>query len=191
MIGYFISGIIFLAGLIYFIYPRYEMYFKIRPKLVVEIEPTTGITKTQDFIGYSTKNKPISDGPDEMWYLYKFEWRFVLIVRNNSEVNAYEVKLLQHQSKPQIEFDNDINMQKALKSHEEIKLPFRVHKYVEFQGKDREENFRKVPDILTDLMIVFQYKNPKGNTFQSRYYFNTDKTQYEKIPKKELENYWH
>jgi len=190
MIGYLISGVMLLVGLAYFLYPRYESRFKERPKLVVEIEPNSGITKTQDFIGYSSKNKPISDGPDEMWYVYKFEWRFELIVRNNSEINAYEVKLLQHQTKPQIQFNGEINMQKALKAHEEIKLPFRVHKYVECQGKDREEHFRKTPEFLKDLMIVFDYKNPKEMSFRSRYYFNTDKTDFNKIPKEELKKYW-
>lgn len=191
MIGYLISGIIILAGLIYFLYPRYEKNFKERPKLVVEIEPNSGITKTQNFIGYSSKNKPISDDRDEMWYIYEFEWRFELILRNNSEINAYEVKLLQHQTKPQIQFNGKINMQKALKAHGEIILPFRVHKYVECQGKDREEHFRKTPEFLKNLMIVFVYKNPKGTNFQSRYHFNTDKTEFNKIPKDELKKYWH
>jgi len=50
-----------------------------------------------------------------MWYHYKFEWRFDLILRNNSEINAYEVKLKQNKSKPQIQFRGEINLQKAPK----------------------------------------------------------------------------
>jgi len=57
IIGYLISGGILIGGIIYFIYPRYESYFKVRPKLVVELEPNTGITKTQDMLGYSKKKQ--------------------------------------------------------------------------------------------------------------------------------------
>jgi hypothetical protein len=85
----------FAFAFLYFIYPRYESKFKIRPKIVVETESGKGIRKIQTFIGYSTKNAGIITDPDSRWVIYEFEWRFELVIRNNSEINAYELELLQ------------------------------------------------------------------------------------------------
>lgn len=191
MIGYILTIIAIVVGAFYFLYPRYEQLHLHRPKLLVDLAPGKGFTKSCWVEGLSAKNPPtIIAGSQDTWYIYKLSWEFDLVVRNNSEFNAYEVKLLQHKNKPQIKFRNKINFNKALGSQEEIVLPFTIHKYVECQVKDRGNHYKDKPDLLKDLMIVFDYKNPKGKTFQSRYFFNTDKTDYRKIPKAELKEYW-
>jgi len=179
-------------GLIYFLYPRIEeKYFK-RPKLILEIKPNEGITSSQTNLGATTKNR--TDGvpvfPNEIWYLYEFEWRFNLILRNNSEVNAYDIKLLQNKNQPTMDFKEQINFDKALLAHQEITLPFRANTVVEIQGKDREEHFSNTPKAFQDLMISFEYKNPNDRIFHSRYYFNTNKISFDRISKVLLNEYW-
>lgn len=191
-VGYILTGIIIIAGAIYFLYPRYEQFYRFRPNLVVELEPNKGITKNQTYMGPTTKNEgPIIEAGDpNTWFLYKFEWHFDLVVRNNSEYNAYNTRLLQHNTRPQIQFRGKINFQKALRSQEEIVLPFTIHSYEECQAKDREKIFASDPEFLNDLMIVFDYSNPKGRHFQSRYYFNTNRTDFKRIPRSELNKHW-
>ncbi|MEX0287717.1 MAG: hypothetical protein AB3N14_01265 [Flavobacteriaceae bacterium] len=187
-----ISSLILLAAIISQVLPRLERYYKHRPKLIVELQKSNGITSTQTPMGLSSKNKGpvIQVGNPEIWRIYKFEWNFNLIVRNNSEHNAYEVQLLQHNTRPQIRFRENISLNKALREQEEITLPFSIHKITECQDKDRERIFSSKPEFFDDLMIVFNYKNPSGRSFQSRYYFNDDKTTYDRIPLKELTQYW-
>lgn len=187
----YIPIIAIVLGAAYFVYPRVENYFIIRPKLIIEIESNKGITSRQKFLGYSNKNPPISEGPDEMWYIYEFDWLFNLIVRNNSEINAYEIKLLQRNIAPKIEFDRDINFNKALKSHEEIELPFKISTRIECQGKDRENFFGSKPDVFKDLIILLEYKNPKGRNFYSSYKFNINKTDLKRIQSYQVKYYWH
>lgn len=179
------------CGLIYFLYPRIENYFVTRPKLIIEIEENQGITSRQNLLRYSSKNPPISEGPDEMWYVYEFEWLFNLIVRNNSEINAYEIKLMQKNGAPNVVFQREINFQKALKSHEEIELPFKISTIVECQGKDRENIFGSQPDVFKNLMVLLEYKNPKGRNFHSAYSFNTNKTDLKRRQSYELQYNWH
>jgi hypothetical protein len=187
-----VSILIFLAAIVSQILPRYEQYYKHRPNLVVELSSSKGIHSIQTPVGLSAKNKKpvIQAGDPNIWRVYEMEWNFDLVLRNNSEYNAYNVKLLQHKSRPQIQFRENINFNKALRSQEEIILPFTIHKIVECQDKDRERIFNGRPDFFDDLMIVFDYKNPKGKKFQSRYYFNDDNTTYERIPTKELKEFW-
>lgn len=176
---------------VYFIYPRYEAKFRIRPRIVVETEPNKGITKMQSFIGYSSKNGSDRSDIDERWFIYEFEWKFDLIVRNNSEINAYELQLLQRKDSPNIEFQGKINIQKALKAQEEIVLPFKISKIVECQGKDRESYFNNYPDIFEKISIILQYKNPKGQLFQSVYFFKRNYTSFESVNKNIIKYYWH
>lgn len=188
------SDIIAVIGIIVtifmFSYNVWSTYYKHKPKLVVEIEKAKGITKTQNYMGLSSKNHGTPDVPDEMWYNYRFDWNFELIVRNNSEFNAYKVRLLQHKDKPKIKFNGKINMQKSLIAHDEINLPFQIHEYVECQGKNRKHYFEKDPDFFNNLSIVFEYQNSKGIKSQSRYYFNTDITEFKKIKSSDLKKNW-
>ena len=180
-----------ILGFLYFIYPRIETIFKKRPKLIVEIEPREGITSTQRLIGYSNKNPKISEGPDEMWYNYEFEWLFNLVVRNNSEINAYDIKLLQKNDAPRIEFRKTINFQKAMKAHEEIELPFKIYKIIECQGKDRERLFENQADIFKTLFILLEYKNPAKREFYSTFSFDDKKTTFKRIQSYVVKHYWH
>src|SRR5690606_31827627 len=103
-IGIIVSIISLFLGISYFIFPRFYDRFYKRPKLTMEIEPAQGITAFQKFIAYSSENDPDLpvNRPDAI-ATYHFEWNFNIIVRNNSEVNAYNVKLLQHRNHPKLQ----------------------------------------------------------------------------------------
>ena len=45
-----------VLGITYFVGPKVYNYFYKRPKLIVEIEPNKGITSSQTFLSFSTKN---------------------------------------------------------------------------------------------------------------------------------------
>ena len=177
----YIPIIALIFGIVYFLYPRIENYYK-RPLLVVEIEPKDGITKTQSPLGLSSKNlNKETNNPDELLYVYEFEWRFNSIVRNNSENNAYDIKILQKNDMPKIGFQEKINFQKALKAHDELNLPVKIVSIVEVLGKDREEIFENDPKIFKDLSISLEYKNDKKNIFFSTFNFNDKSNNYKKI----------
>ena len=186
-----ITIIALFLGLIYFVVPRvYKYYFK-RPKLVVEIAPNKGITKSQIFIGHSSKNPVgVPVNTPEGITIYKFEWKFNLTIRNNSEVNAFNIKMCQRENSNYLTFKKTINPNKALKSHEEETVPFTFSKIVETKHKDRESHFPKKPTEFKDLMLLLEYKNEYGLKFYSRYYFNTDKTEYKKTSKMELTHWY-
>jgi hypothetical protein len=186
----FVPILAIILAFIYFIYPRLENYFRKRPKLIVEIEPNKGITSQQNLKGYSDKNPPISEDPDEMWYIYEFEWLFNLIIRNNSEITAYDIKMLQKNDAPKIEFQKTINFQKAMKAHEEIELPFKISTIIECQGKEREFLFDNQAGIFKTLKILLEYKNPQNREFYSTFSFKEKKTNLNRIQSYE-KNYWH
>jgi hypothetical protein len=191
MDGKLIIGIVALIlGLIYFVVPRiYRYYFK-RPKLVVEVEPNKGITSSQRFIRYSPKNPVgVPVNTPEGISIYEFEWKFDLTVRNNSEVNVFNIKMCQRKNSDYLTFKKNINPNKALKAHEEETIPFTFSKVVETKHKDRESHFPRRPTEFKDLMLLLEYENEYVVKFYSRYYFNTDKTDYKKTPKTELK-YW-
>jgi len=189
----YISVGILIIGFIALMYPRIEKIYLQRPYLVAEIKPNVGITKTQTPIGLSSKNNPgpIDSGDEKVWRIYEFEWRFDLVIRNNSEVNAYHIVPLQHTNKTKVQFEKIINSNKALLAQKEVVLPFRITNIVECQEKDRKSHFGNMPKTLADFMIVFEYQNPLTTKFYSRYYLNTNKTTFQRIKRKELNKYWH
>lgn len=187
----FIPIFAIILAFLYFIYPRLENYFKKRPKLIVEVEPNQGITSKQNFLGYSSKNPPISEGPDEMWYIYEFEWLFNLIIRNNSEINAYDIKLFQKNNAPKIEFQKNINIQKAMKAHEEIELPFKISTTIECQGKEREKFFENQAGIFKTLTVMLEYKNPQNREFYTTFSFNEKRNDFKRLQSYEVKHYWH
>lgn len=187
----YIAAASIILGILYFAYPRLENYYKLRPNLIIEIEPNMGITRSQTPLKISSKNTPGPTDIGDIWRVYKFEWNFDLTVRNNSEINAYSIKLLQHKNQQHIEFREKINFNKALRSQEEIILPFKVTTIKDVQGKDLDKVFKNRPESFDDLMILFEYKNPKDRKFYSRYYFNTDSVSFERMKESELQKYWH
>ncbi|WP_339725528.1 hypothetical protein [Maribacter stanieri] len=188
--GAIIAIVALILGLAYFALPKIYRYFYKRPRLVVEIEPNKGLTSSQRFIRYSSKNPVgIPVNTPEGISIYEFEWKFDLTVRNNSEVNAFNIKMCQRKKSNYLNFKKNINPNKALKAHEEETIPFIFSKVVETKHKDRESHFPKRPSEFKDLMLLLEYENEFGRKFYSRYYFNTDKTEYKKTPKTELK-YW-
>lgn len=178
---------LFLAFL-YFILPRFERYFIERPNLVVELDDITSIQKDKK---YSSKNSTPAPIPDEIWYIYDFEWYFNLIVRNNSEINAYDIKLFQKNGDYPIELQEHINMQKALKAHEEITLPFKISAKRECLGSERENIFANQGNIFKTLSIILEYKNPKGTKFYTTFLFDDKTNDYKRITSYELKHRWH
>ncbi|QCX37335.1 hypothetical protein FF125_02360 [Aureibaculum algae] len=179
-----------ILGLLYFALPKIYNYYLKRPKLVVDIEPNKGITSSQKFIRHSSKNPVgVPVNTPEGISIYEFEWKFDLTIRNNSEVNAFNIKMCQRKNSDYLNFKKNINPNKALKAHEEETIPFIFSKVVETKHKDRESHFTKRPSEFKDLMLLLEYENEYGQKFYSRYYFNTDKTDYKKTSETELK-YW-
>ncbi|MFD2564801.1 hypothetical protein [Aquimarina rubra] len=189
-VGYIISFFILLGGLIYFLYPRYEAYFVKRPKLVIEISSNEGFTKLSKFIRYhpdTDRTKPVNR--PEVIKIYRLEWRFDLTIRNNSEINAFTVKMLQHRNLMNLSFNKEINPQKSLKSHQEEIIPFQFIKTIESTDAEFESHYTNIPSDFKDLMLLLEYENQYGKKFYSRYFFNTDSTKFIKVKKTELK-YW-
>jgi hypothetical protein len=187
-IGVIIALAALILGIVSFAFPKIYRHFYKRPKLVIEIEPNKGITHFQKHIRYSSKNpEGIPVNTPEGISIYEFEWKFDLTVRNNSEVNAFNIKMCQRKKSNYLTFKKNINPNKALKAHELETIPFIFSKVVESKHKDRKSHFTKTPSEFKNLMLLLEYENEFGQKFYSRYYFNTDKTEFKKTPKSELE----
>jgi len=178
-----------VAKFIQWYIPRKEEK-NIRPNLQIEILTDSETYGVQTPLGMSEKSGTVSKGPDEDWYWYDYEWYFDLILRNNSDYNAFEIKLLQHKDQKKVHFREQINKKIALKAHANLTLPFVVKSRVEIQGKDRERTFGSRPKHLENQMLLFKFKNKYGKEFYSRYYFNPDLTKVDKISEQELKKYW-
>lgn len=143
-----------ILGLLYFALPKiYNYYFK-RPKLVVVIEPNKGITNSQTFIRFSSKNPVgVPVNTPEGIGIYEFEWKFNLIIRNYSEVNAFNIKMCQHKNN-YLNFKKNINPNKTLKAHEEETIPLIFNKVVETKLKDRGSHFSKRPSEFERPYVI-------------------------------------
>lgn len=179
-----------IAGLISFGYPRIEIYFIKRPKLVVEINPNKGFTRSSSFIDYhpdTDRTKPVNR--PETIRIYELLWKFDLVIRNNSEINAFNVKMLQHKNATKLAFNASINPQKSLKTHEEVIIPFQFTKVIQSTTQEFPLHYTQNPSDFKDLMLLLEYENEFGRKFYSRYFFNTDKSKFYKTRKSEL-IYW-
>lgn len=190
MTGYIISSLILLGGLIYFLYPRYEAHFIRRPKLVVELASKKGITRSSHFIDYCSetdRSQPVNR--PGVIKIYELNWNFDLTIRNNSEINAFNVKMLQHNNLMNLTFKKEINPQKSLQSHQEEIIPFQFIKIVKSTNEEFESHYIKKPSDFKDLMLMLEYENQSGKKFYSRYFFNTNSSEFSSIKKSELK-YW-
>lgn len=186
-----VVGIIgLILGLGYFLYPRILNYYFKRPKIVLELNENIGITRSSSHLGYSTLNdRSLPVNRPEAISIYELEWKFNLTVRNNSEVNGFNLRLMQHKNLMNLNFKSKINPNKALKAHEEIVIPLVFSKTIQCMHKDLNQHYTVRPSDFTDLMLLMEYSNEHGKKFYSRYYFNDDVSKLVFISKKELQ-FW-
>ena len=179
-----------LLGLLYFLYPRIaDIYFK-RPKIVLELDENVGISRSSSHLGYSPSNdRGLPVNRPEAISIYELEWKFNLTIRNNSEINAFDLRLMQHKNLLNLDFKSKINPNKALKAHEEIVIPLVFKKTIQCMHKDRNKHYTQGPSDFQNLMLLLEYSNQHGKKFYSRYYFNNDVSKLVSISIKELQ-FW-
>lgn len=162
------------------------MFFK-SPKLIMELYPNQGKTRLQIYIQYSPKNDTsLPMNRPEAMCIYEFEWKFDLMIRNNSEVTAYSTQILQRVNKPELNFKLSLNINKAIQPHQEIKLP-QVFSKVDTMHFERELHYVPTPSAFSDLLLLLKYENEYGLGFYSKYNFKTDRTDLKDISLSEME----
>jgi len=187
----YVGFLILIAGAIYFILPRIQSkYFK-RPILVMEIDPKLGITHGRQHQSFSRDNppdRPVND--PETVSMYKLHWNFILTIRNNSEVTAYNIKLLKKGVGNFLKFDGNVNANKPLPKHNEISIPIEFEVWKESKHKDVEKLSPPVPPEFEELELLLTYENSQKTKFSSIFTFQNKTIRYEReIKQKDLKQW--
>lgn len=180
-----------LVVVLIFILPKIsDRYFK-RPNLVMELTHGKSIAHSRMPQGYSSENDPnLPVNRPEAIMFFTYSWNFDLTIINNSEINAYNIVLLQHKKLEKITLDKNPDKNRVLQSHKEETLPFTYQRLRRVERKDISKYSTKTPSEFKDLMFLLVYENQyKKKKFYSRFYFNTGKTEHFKLSKEELENW--
>ena len=184
LIGIFTIIVTILIAVIPLIWNKYVR----RPELVIEIEKNKGITSTREYL-FSVNNTLGPLTVKEHIGAYKLEWKFNLLVRNNSENNAYSIQMYQYKDQSFLKFSSVINPNKALLAHEEENFPFTFSKIERIKAPDLASSELSKPKEFKNLMLLLKYKNQHGKVFYTKYYFNTDKNVSDKVSKDEIKNW--
>ncbi len=143
-----------------------KSYF-VGPTLVVEIK-RSGFTSSPQ--GPSWKNEFVDGGIHikDALYVYKLEWHFQIIIRNNSEHTAYCVKIAFEEGNNPFSRHDVINELIPRKATDEIVLDAFVTAHEECLPKNRTDA-AKIPDQVERLRILLEYKNSSGAVFFTLY----------------------
>jgi len=183
---------ILILGFIYFIFPFINNIFFKRPYLVIEFEPNKGITKQMEMIGHAPNtdfSKPVNLPNNENDY--NLNWKFNLIIRNNSEYTAYNVVMYRNAIKNgNLDFISQINRNKPLPAHQELVIPFTFSEIKRVKNKDIRNIDTKEPDIFSKLELLINYTNYKQRRFNTLYKFKNDELSYKKITTKKIKSKW-
>ena len=146
-----------VVGIIIAITPFLWRRYFARPELTIEIIKGGGISSN---VGVSSKNdtsKGYIDGNTAL-YVFKVNWEFKVIIRNNSETVAYYPKLTLDTTNPKFTKIEKLNELIPISTKDTIELKAEYTKYEECQGKDRS-NVATFPEELKNMKILLDYKN--------------------------------
>lgn len=160
----FIVGLIVTIGIA--LIPYLKRRYGDRPKLEIEIQYRGGTTaprgispKTDTSKGYYESEKAIQ--------IFQLEWRFVVLIRNNSDIAAYYPKIHYKKASTQIsQLDKLPN--KPILNSDNISLNGKYHKREESLGSERTQ-INGLPDEFQQLGIILEYQNTHGTKFYSLY----------------------
>ncbi|WP_163380196.1 hypothetical protein [Cyclobacterium sp. SYSU L10401] len=183
--------LILSAGFLYFIIPRISKKYFARPLLFMEINPNEGITMQRRHIA-RIENSEIKYGNDpEAESLYGLVWKFDLIIRNNSENAAYNIKMFpQKTTKGKLTFNSIVNENKTLAAHQELVIPFEFYQEKESKHKDVDKLDTVEPDFFDEFKILLDYKNEGKTSFNSILDVKSKQVCFKKISQKKIKKNW-
>lgn len=153
IIGVASIGVAIIIAVAPFLWKRYFS----RPELTIEVIKGSGVSSN---VGVSNKND-ISKGYIEgntAIYVFRINWNFKIVIRNNSEIIAYYPKIFLDTTNPKFTKIENLNELIPISNKETVELKAEYTKFEECEGKDRSDvsNF---PEELKNIKILLEYKN--------------------------------
>ncbi len=183
--------LILTAGFLYFIIPRIIMKYFTRPDIFIEVNPNEGLVRGRLMIRHLPNESVKYANSPEAENLYELNWKFNLIIRNNSENSAYNIKM--YSTKPEVGkllFAKSVNENKPLAAHEELLLPFEYKQEKVCKLKDIGTLDSKEPDFFKSYRILLDYKNSGKTRFNSVFEASTKAVSYKKISNRKIKKNW-
>ena len=186
-----ISSLAVIAGIFYFSFPFINKKFFQRPKLTLEIVQNKGITGGIQHLQYFPEDINLPVNRPEVVSLYNLFWKFDLVIRNNSEYDAYNIELFNKGIEVgYLKFNSKVNPNKPLPKHAEVSIPFEYEtkRIIQLQNIQKV-NLNEV-DEFRDFEILINYRNSKNNRFNTTLKFKNREIKFDKISKKEITKKW-
>lgn len=130
------------------------LFFIKRPRLDIEIVPSEEVPFIQKNNGLSANN-PSSVYVSEARYSYTFQWLYTIIIRNNSSVDTYDLRISVEPRSMKIE---PLGRTKALKAGEEMRLNACVEMSADLAGRDLKSINTSFPSNCDEYVIKLVYR---------------------------------
>lgn len=121
--------------------------------------------------GY-TRNNPrvIRLGIDEIDQYWELEWTYILEIRNNSSVIAYNVEIDYLHKPERTRIEGEIGKIQPVVSHEKFEYKFKLFQSVSGTHLQADEYLKENPSILfRDMKIIANYKDEFENQYSTEY----------------------
>ena len=148
---------------------------KANPRLEIELEYRGAMKKPLR----PSRNNPINEQGHMIIeqgkgiYINELEWKYNMIIRNNSSYPAYKPKIIFPKSnKYQFSYIEKLNSNKPIKALEETTLTTKYSYKIEALGKDAADMVRnKMPanSAFDEMRIVLEYENENGRKFYTNF----------------------
>jgi len=169
VIGTIITGFRTLIGAI--IPPLKKKYFD-QPKIYPIFKHDTSSKSPR---GVSPKNDfCVAHFPSDVIYYNDLTWEYVMILRNNSEFPAYNLKLVEPLPNNKFRIFPDIDRYKPILPNSEIAYKVKFYQSYEGRGDIANSMIEQLPEILQSGEFIIQYENSKGTKFYTVYQANNE-----------------
>jgi hypothetical protein len=144
----------------------YRLFFK-RPILTIEVIKDTGSSSQFAISGANKLIDGTIDGNNST-FIYKYEYSFRVIIRNNSDNNAYFINITHQNGAPFFTQFDKLNELEPILAHGQVILKSYYVCYRQSKSYDRPE-IEAFPQELENLELTLNYKNIHGVKFITKY----------------------
>jgi len=128
-------------------------------------------------LGYTSNNPRVIrvgiDKVEQYWYL---DWSYILEVRNNSSITAYNYKI-EYKNKPDnTELKSEIGKIQPIKTDDKFEFTFKLTQNIVGNHLDADKYLKENANILLkDMKIISIYSDEFGKSYKTEYDWINDK----------------
>ena len=100
-------------------------------------------------------------------------WKKEITFLNNSEHNAYNLKIISDLDKSHFKIERPIDNLKPLKSNEQVCYTLLIKDSYERRESQAHMGYRETK-IFEDIVLILEYTNVKGTRFYTKYSYLAD-----------------